>query len=347
MKKLAQSKFNKTSIKVLWSGFRPLFDYWGNELKRFYQFDTLVNSFNTYLCGKDKFIIPSIQKVLGNAPITSLKIHLFQEGKYQFIFHLKAENQKLKQAHFALVVAKDGDEFSKVAKSEHQYLLVLNKKCPELVVKPYSGDYLFFPDRHNRKEFHRKIYAYLTQWLNGFDELGVNKNLQFFVNVSNPHTFSIEETNWIKTKIIETIIHLYDDKKRVSIALPEIASGDFVIKRSPSGQHRIKLIACRKIIKPISPPELISKIMTTSWRWGNNKFSLMPDEPADFLNAFYNVLGEEKTIIWFKNLWEQEDKLIRYPVIHQEYIKSLKKLSTTKITMATGIKVPIKNKIKE
>ncbi|MGC8846036.1 MAG: hypothetical protein ACP5QY_09320 [Candidatus Hydrogenedens sp.] len=342
MKKLAQSKFNKTSMKILWSGFRPLFDYWGNELKRFYQFDTLVNSFNNYLCGKDKFILPSIQKVLGNASITSLKIHLFQEGKYQFIFHLKAENQKFKQAHFALVVAKDGEEFSKVAKSEHQHLLILNKKCPALVVKPFSGDYLFFPDRHNRKEFHRKIYAYLTQWLNEFDELGINKNLQFFTNVSNPHTFSIEETNWIKTKIIETIIHLYDEKKKTSIALPEIASGDFVIKRSPSGQHRIKLIACRKIIKPISPHELISKIMTTSWRWGTNKFSLMPDEPLDFLNAFCNILGEEKSLIWFKNLWEQEDKLIRHPVVPQEYIKLLKKLSTIKSTITTSMKSSIK-----
>lgn len=330
MKKLAQSKFNKTSIKILWSGFRPLYDYWGNELKRFYQFDTLVNSFNNYLCGRDKFIVPTIQKVLGNAPITSLKIHLFQEGKYQFIFHLKAENQKLKDAHFALVVAKDGDEFSKVAKSEHQYLLILHKKCPDLVVKPFSGDYLFFPDRYNRKEFHRKIYSYLTQWLSGFDELGINKNLQFFTNVPHPHTFTIEETNQIKRKIIETIINLYDEKKKVSIALPEIASGDFVIKRSPSGQHKIKLIACRKIIKSISPPELIAKIMTTSWRWGSNKFHLLPDEPTDFLTAFYNVLGEEKSLLWFKNFWEQEEKIIKYPVVSQAYINSIKKMTTVK-----------------
>lgn len=327
MKKIAQSKFNKNSIKILWSGFRPFFDYWGNELKRFYQFDTLVNSFNNYLCGKDKFIIPTIQKVLGNAPITSLKIHLFQEGKYQFIFHLKAENQKLKNTHFAFVVAKDGDEFSKVAKSEHQYLTILHKKCPELVVKPFSGDYLFFPDRHNRKEFHRKIYAYLTQWLNGFDELGVNKNLQFFTNVPKPHTFSVDETNFIKQKIIETIFSLYDEKKKASIALPEIASGDFVIKRSSSGQHRIKLIACRKIIKPISSPELIAKIMTTSWCWGNSRFHLLPNEPTDFLNAIITIWGEEKSLLWFKNLWEQEEKLLQHPVIPQEYINSLKKTS--------------------
>ncbi len=333
MKKIAQSKFHKSHIKVLWSGFRPFYDYWGNELKRFYQFDTLVNSFNNYLCGKDKFTIPSIQKVLGNTQITSLKIHLFQEGKYQFIFQLKAENQKLKKTHFALVIAKDGDEFSKVAKSEHQYLIILNKKCPEYVVKPFLGDYLFFPDRHNRKEFHRKIYAYLTQWLNGFDELGINKNLQFFTNVPNPHTFSIEETNQIKVKIIETIISLYDEKKRTSIALPEIASGDFVIKRSPSGQHRIKLIACRRLIKPISPPELIAKILTTSWNWGNKKFNLIPDDPLDFLSAFYNILGKEKSLLWFNNIWQQEEKRIPHPVVPGEYIKALKKLSTVKIDM--------------
>ncbi|HOV32209.1 MAG TPA: hypothetical protein PLX23_02445 [Candidatus Hydrogenedens sp.] len=330
MKKMVHTKPGGKPIKVLWSGLRPFYDYWGNELKRFYQFDTLVNSLNTYLHGKDKFILPSIQKVLGLAPITSLKFHLFQEGKYQFIFRLKAENQKLKCAYFAFVVAKDGDDFSNIAKAEHQLLLILNKKSPDLVVKPFSGDYLFFPDRYNRKEFHRKIYAYLTQWLEGFEELGVNRDLQFFTNVQNSHTFSIKETNQIKIKIIETIVSLYDEKKKISIALPEIASGDFVIKRSPSGNHRLKLIACRKTLKPISPPELIAKIITTSWRWGNKKFHLLPDEPQDFLTVFLHVVGNEKTALWFNNLWTQEEKLIKHPVVPQEYIKELKKLSTLK-----------------
>ncbi len=334
MKKLAQSKYSHSPIKVLWTGFRPLYDYWGNELKRFYQFDTLVNSFNTYLGGKDKFVIPTVQKILGNSPITSLKFHLFQEGKYQFIFRLKAENQKMKSAYFAFVIAKDGDEYSKIAKAEHQNLIVLHKKCPDFVVKPFSGDYLFFPDRHKRKEFHRKIYAYLTQWLSGFEELGVNKDLQFFTNVPKPHTFSIKETNEIKVKILEIILSLYDEKKKISIALPEIASGDFVIKRSPSGNHRLKLIACRKMIKPISPHELIAKIITTSWQWGNKRFSLVPEEPVDFFSVFQKILGEEKSIVWFKNLWEQENKLLQRPVVPAEYIKSLKKISTKSRTLS-------------
>ncbi|MCA1900905.1 MAG: hypothetical protein LDL53_01610 [Candidatus Hydrogenedens sp.] len=339
MKKIAHPKFGGIPIKLLWTGFRPMFDYWGNELKRFYQFDTLVNSFNTYLSIKDKFIIPTIQKILGTSPVTSLKFHLFQEGKYQFIFQLKAENQRMKNAYFAFVVAKDGEEFSKVAKAEHNLLITLYKRCPEYVVKPFLGDYLFFPDRYKRKDFHRKIYAYLTQWLAGYDELGVNKDLQFFTNVEKPHTFSIKETNQIKLKIIEIILRLYDEQSKTSIALPEIASGDFVIKRSSSSQHRIKLIACRKVIKPINSQELIAKIINTSWRWGSKKFHLLPDEPDDFFNVFIHTIGHEKTILWFNNLWIQQEKLLKHPVVSQEYIDTLKRLtkSELKSTIRTEI----------
>ncbi len=71
--------------------------------------------------------------------------------------------------------------------------------------------------------------------------------------------------------------------------------------------------------------------MTTSWRWGNSRFNLIPDEPSVFLTAFTNILGEEKSLLWFKNLWEQEEKLLQYPVIPQEYINSLKKLTSIKM----------------
>ncbi len=142
------------------------------------------------------------------------------------------------------------------------------------------------------------------------------------------------EKNEIKVKILEIILSRYDEKKKISIALPEIASGDFVIKRSPSGNHRLKLIACRKMIKPISPHELIAKIITTSWQWGNKRFSLVPEEPVDFFSVFQKILGEEKSIVWFKNLWEQENKLLQRPVVPAEYIKSLKKISTKSRTLS-------------
>lgn len=325
MKKVVVPQSGSGPIKILWSGFRPMFDYWGNELKRFYKFDTLVSSVASYLEGKDKFIKNTIHSIMGPAQITSLKFHLFQEGKYQFIFRLTAENKKLKQANFAFVIAKDGEELTRTARREHSILKKLNSRCPEFVVKPFGGDYLFFPDRYGRKEFHRNIYAYLTEWLSGYEELGVNKDLQFYTNVLKPHTFSIKETNDIKIKIIEIILRLYDEENQESIVLPEIASGDFMIKRSPSKNHKLKMIACRNTIKRISLEKLISLFLTTSWMWGNKEFTLLPDNPQEIVKVLVKVFGKEKSVKTFQNLWENEKKLLKSLVVPYEYINLLKK----------------------
>lgn len=327
MKKIVVPKGKSTPVKILWSGFRPMFDYWGNELKRFYKFDTLVSSLCSYLETKDKFISNTVHSVIGPAPITSLKFHLFQEGKYQFIFKLTAENKKLKKANFAFVVAKDGDELTKTAKREHIILERLYSKHPEFIVRPYAGDYLFFPDRHGRKEFHRNIYAYLTEWLGGYEELGINKDLQFYTNVPNPHTFSIPETNLIKIKIIEIILSLYDKETQESIALPEIASGDFMIKRSPSKNHKLKMIACRKMLKGISLEKLISLLLTTSWKWGNKYFTLLPENPQDLVKTLVKIFGKEFTAKTLSNLWDKEKSLLRNLAVPYEYVNILKKTS--------------------
>ncbi|MCX8064349.1 MAG: hypothetical protein N3G21_04175 [Candidatus Hydrogenedentes bacterium] len=327
MKKLVIPKGRTTAVKILWSGFRPMYDYWGNELKRFYKFDTLVSSVSSYLETKDKFINDTIHSVMGPAQITSLKFHLFQEGKYQFIFKLTAENKKLKKANFAFVVAKDGNELTKTARIEHNILKKLHLKCPQFVVKPYGGDYLFFPDRHGRKEFHRNIYAYMTEWLSGYEELGINKDLQFYTNVLSPHTFSVSETNNIKIKIMEIILSLYNQENEESIVLPEIASGDFVIKRSPSKNHKLKMIACRGTLKRITLEKLISLFLTTSWKWGNRKFTLLPDNPHDIVRTLVKIFGKEKTIIALNNLWNNEKNLLKNLAVPYEYVTVLKKSS--------------------
>ncbi|MCX5770150.1 MAG: hypothetical protein NTZ09_07760 [Candidatus Hydrogenedentes bacterium] len=279
-------------INTRWAGFRPLFDYWGNEIVRFYKLETLASAVDWSLHTKrDRFLIPSIQEVLGPAPVVSLAFELFQEGRYQFIFRLRALNARRKEAFFAFVVAKRAD-YSKLAALEHANLRVIHERAPDFVVRPFRGGNIYLPDRHGRVEHGRDIYAYVTQWLAGFHELGVNDRLQFIINVKARHTFTIDQTEQLKAKIIEIVAKTYSPKKRDCMDLPEIASGDLVVTAPPK-PLRLKLIACRRMLRNITPVKLLDKIAAASWPWGDTRFYLAPQDARMFYDAFARAFGQD------------------------------------------------------
>ncbi|HUW60755.1 MAG TPA: hypothetical protein VMZ06_07080 [Candidatus Bathyarchaeia archaeon] len=280
-------------INTRWTGFRPLFDYWGNEIGRFYKLETLASAVDWSLQTKrDRFLIPSIQQALGPAPVMSLAFELFQEGRYQLIFRVRAVNTRRKEGTFALVVAKRAEQYSKLAAGEHANLRVIHDRAPDFVVRPFRGGNIYLPDRHGRAEHGRDIYAYVTQWLAGFHELGVNDRLQFIINVKARHTFTIAQTEQLKATIIEILARTYSPKKRDCMDLPEIASGDFVVTAPPK-PPRIKLIACRRMLRNITPVKLLDKIAAASWPWGNTRFYLAPEDPRLLYNAFAHAIGKD------------------------------------------------------
>jgi len=287
---------------IRWSGERPMYDYWGNELKRYYRFDTLANAVEGLFRGGENFITHSAKSEMGPGNLTTFHFELFQEGRYQLIFKLSIGNAQRKKAVFAFVVAKNHQECTTVAKAEHRILNTLHERIPQTVVKPYRGGVLFLPDRHGRKEHGRSIYAYMTQWLSGFEELGVDKNLQFIVNIAKRHTFTLAETDNLKGQMIEAIVKSFDPKVRDCMALPEIASGDFVVRKPPKGMPKVKLIACRRLVQRMGPVRLLEKILSTTWVWGEREFSLCPNEPKVFHDALVRGLGKETAALWCEQL---------------------------------------------
>jgi len=291
------------SIKTRWTGFRPLFDFWGNQIKRFYQLETLASATDWMLkTDRDRFIVPSVNAVLGNLPIVSLTFEFFQEGRYQLIFRMRAVNIQSKEAVFAFVVAKRENDFSALAIGEHQNLATLYEREPDFVVRPFLGGKIFLPDRHGRPEHGRDVYAYLTQWLDGFHELGINENHQFIVNIAERRTLTIDQTEALKAGMIEVVARSYHAGRRDCMDLPEIASGDFVVtypKRSTT-IPKMKLIACRKMVHNTTPAKIINSLAATSWDWGGRKFYLAPIDPDQFCDAIENARGKEETARWFR-----------------------------------------------
>lgn len=287
-----------TGPRIRWSGFRPFFDYWGNEIKRFYQLETLASATEYMVENRDQFIVPSVKTVLGPPPITSMHFELFQEGRHQLIFRLQAGNTRRKQGSFGFVVAKNAQEHAEVARQEHRILEELHRRAPQSVVRPFHGGKIFLPDRHGRDSHGREIYAYLTEWLNGYHELGVSRNLQFFLNTLKPHTLSLAQTELLKGQMVEILARTYDPQKRNAMAVPEIASGDFVVTHPVRGPLRIKLIACRRLVNVTAPARYLHQIVTASWEWGDSLVRICPDEPETLFDGLKRALGEETARLW-------------------------------------------------
>ena len=275
-----------------------MLDFWGQEIKRFYQLETLANATEWLLRTSDRFILPSIQEILGPSPVKALSFELFQEGKFQLIFRLRASNAKRKQGSFAFVVAKKHDDISVIAQREHQNLRLLHERAPSSVVQPYRGGTIFLPDRHKRADHGREVYAYLTHWLEGYYELGVTRELQFFVNVAKPHTFSIAQTEALKASMVEIIARTYKPAKRNGMDMPQIASGDFVVNGSGRGVPRLKLIACRHMLEHVTPAKLIDRILGAAWDWGSREFRIAPEDPTLLFEALSRARGEEEARAW-------------------------------------------------
>ncbi|MBI5094698.1 MAG: hypothetical protein HZB26_19960 [Candidatus Hydrogenedentes bacterium] len=304
------------AVRVQWLGFRPMFDFWGKEIKRFFQLETLANATERMIeRGGDKFIVASVQRALGPSPVVSLAFELFQEGQFQLIFRLRATNDKRKQAVLGFVVAKKEGEFSKLAGIEHSNLKLLHARAPEFIVTPYQGGTIFLPDRLQREGKGREVYAYLTQWQGTYHELGVGKNHQFYINVVNPQSLSIAQTEELKGQMVEIVARSYDPAKRTCMEMPQIASGDFVVTKPGQGPLKLKVIACRNLLRNVTPPKLIDQIVAARWEWAGRPFRLAPEYPETFFEGLSRAVGKDVARAWLVQYRRcVEDK--KYPERH-------------------------------
>ena len=275
-------------------------DYWGREWSRAFQLETLASAIEGCARRKqDRFIAASIQHQLGPSPLVSAQFELVQESRHQLIFRIRAVNSRKKRGSFRLVTAKNHTEFSRVTVREFRHLQWLYERIPNLVVEPLKGERIFLPDRHKRKEKGRTLFAYVTRWPTGFQELGIRRDLRFTKNVDTPVTFDQDIDEAIKRRIVEIIIRTYDARQHTCIELPRVTSGDFVVAHQGSGQPRLKLVSCRRLITNATPERLLHSVLTGSWKWGDREFNIVPSDPADVVQALNNALGKAEAKMWF------------------------------------------------
>ena len=73
------------------------------------------------------------------------------------------------------------------------------------------------------------------------------------------------QTEGIKGRIVEIMAATFDAASGESIEMPQVASGDFVVTKPRRGEPRLKLIACRRFVRRMTPAKLIHNILDTEW----------------------------------------------------------------------------------
>ncbi len=283
---------------IKWSGLNRAMDSFDRESNRSFKLETLASATDKLLKEDDRIILPTVHKVLGPARIVSLNFTFFEELDYQLIFKLQATNAKRKRALFAFRVAKNAKDFTKLTESEFAVLEKLHQNAPEMVVRPFRGGGIYLPDRYRRQSRGREVFAYLTQWMGGFYELGVARDLQFQVNSRPPHKLGKNQTKALRQQMVEMIAKTYDPKKRTCMEMPRIHCGDLAVTKPQKGRCKLKLSASRKLIEKVSPARMIHLIVSTKWECGKRTLFLCPSDPGSLVEGLVKAVGKKTATQW-------------------------------------------------
>ena len=251
-------------------------DYWGRRLKRPLHSGLLQESVERYLAGAESPLLLSLRTLHRKdyllKDLGTVTARLFQEGDYAYVFRVSVTSAGGGKAHLAMIVAKDGGGAGHLARKEHDNLHRLYPRCREIVVQPLEGGILRVPGPRAGG-----VYAYFTRWLNRYHELGVqHKNMNFYINELPFQYFDSRQSDRLKSRMLILLFSLYDPVRREAVQPPKVGAGDFVVTRSRP--HKLKLIACRKILKGVSLDRCIALYLGYCGTWGERIFHFLPDK---------------------------------------------------------------------
>ncbi len=308
--------------KVTWRALKEPSERQDRANMRYFKLETLASATERRLTQGDRFIAPSIQALLGAAPLSALTFTLEAEDHRRFVFRINAINIKKKRGTLAFIVAKDREKLSAIASAEHKHLELLHPRAPKDVLLAYRGGKLFLPDRYRRKDQGREIYAYLAEWPAGFAPLALGKQQQFMMLGKQRHTFTRAETETIKLLLAKMMLRAYDPLKRDGMIVPNIPSGEVYVRKTASGRLRLKLAACPKMALRVAPARLLGAILNARWHAGENTMDGAPEDPRLFFESIVEVAGNTAARHWVQAFLKLE-RTRKRDAVRTNYIEKL------------------------
>ncbi|MBF0549121.1 MAG: hypothetical protein HQK60_01170 [Deltaproteobacteria bacterium] len=270
-----------------------LHDFWGKNFKRYLNSEGLKRTLKMALSHPQSELITSLSELRGGPfppeGLHQVNVSLFQEGDFQYVFKVTVRTCDGAETLLAMIVAKDTGHLSQLARSEHGNLKYLYQRRPEYLVRPLSGGEL--PVSPQQGGLTRPVYYYFTCWLSRFHELGVNRQMNFYINEIPYHHFDRQTSDFIKVQILKILFSCYDPVSQRAIEPAKIGAGDFVITRPEAGKPiRLRLIACRRISAKVTLEKCLSLYLGYHGDWGDKIFTYIPSNPMLLTQAINDGL---------------------------------------------------------
>lgn len=286
------------SMRTKWVGLRKHEEDAPVGRRRAYKLETIGSAVDWMLTGRDRFIRKSFEDKLGPKTIVSATFSYVHEDAHHVVFSAAVLANTGRRASFALAVAKNAAECAAAAKAQHTHLGELYAQSPRMVLRPYRSGLIYLRDRHGRAGHDREIYAYVTDSPEGYATLGVASPAQFASVLPLRHTFSLEQSEIIRSRIVEVLAGAYDPLRGRCVALKELQPADFGVLQESSHQINVKLLACRRIASGMTPPKLVESLLRHAWSLRGARCQIAPALPLDFVEALALACGRATALEW-------------------------------------------------
>ena len=265
------------------------FDYWGEPIMWVHNPEYIVRAIEILMAQPDNPVYTALASIGVSEGLESILFHHWQEGDFQIIFRVDATSRGAEPVSLCLLLAKDGGEVSEIVDTECRNLSALSERHPAVITPLGQGELEMLDAESGGVEF---LSYYVTPWLPDFHELGVNKEMNFFVNEEPFHDFSRAETDQLKRDMIEICLSLYDVETRTGIEPPLIGAGDFMVTRPVEGEAlRLRLIASGPAVVYDSLDACLTALLEDQGEWGDQAFSLRPSDAALISDAAVAALS--------------------------------------------------------
>jgi hypothetical protein len=279
-RKRAPRTRQQSGPQIRWDPFPEMLDDRGRPFKRAFQLETMASAIERRIRTSDRFILPSIETILGQGKISTLSFKLAHEDRRRLIFDIRALNARKKRGRFSLVVAKNPVAFSDILEIEFKNLQGLSGRAPDSLLEVYRGGKIFLPDRHRREENGRELYAYVAGSVTNSSPLGVGRNGQLVTRNPKLHTFTRKATEELKGLILDGVLGSYDPEKCACIAIDDLGLSDIFVQTTRHGKHKIRIVSCPKVLTRVSPVRALRLILATTWRSEDVAISLALEDPG-------------------------------------------------------------------
>ena len=270
----------------------------GGAPKRYFGLDTLATAVDKLLMQKRNFLLESVHRVLGPLPVTALEFALAEESKHGLRFRVQAANAKRKKAVLALWVSNRHGGVSKTAAEAHGVLRTLHERAPDHVIRPLAGGRVLLPPKRGKAAEKRELYGWCSEWLNGYYPLDVGANGQCAVWAPRPKAFSLAQSDALRGQLVEGIIRSYDPKTNTAMEVPHVPVGDVAATQPQKTAPRLKIVACRRLIRNMNPVKLIHRVATARWSVEDGEVPVAPSDPAVFIAAVERAVGRDLARAW-------------------------------------------------